>query len=472
MSKTLLFSEFEEISAKVWKQKIQFDLKGADYGESLIWESPEGIKVKPFYNEDDLLNTISPIRKKNTSWTIGQEFYVTEEQKTNVKALDAIDRGATSVTFIIAAATIDPERLLNGILQKDITVHFQLLFLSIAYVENLVLIFSKYKANCTLQIDPIGKLAKTGNWYYNQKKDFEIIEQILVKTAKNDTVQILAIDATLYQNAGATIVQQLAYAMAHANEYLNAQEEGPAKKLQFTFKIGIGSNYFFEIAKLRALRILWSKLIDVYNLDADCFITAVPSRRNKTLYDYNVNMLRTTTECMSAILGGANTICNTPYDHTYHKDNEFGERIARNQLLILQHESFLNQVSNPADGSYYIESITQQLAQKALDLFKIIEAGDGFLAQLKAHHIQKKIKESAQKEQDAYDAQNEILVGSNSYQDTTEQMSGSIELYPFLKKQPKKTIIEPIIERRLSEAWEQERLKKEPQPYNPTNAKK
>ena len=260
--------------------------------------------------------------------------------------------------------------------------------------------------------------------------------------------------------------------MAHANEYLNAQEEGPAKKLQFTFKIGIGSNYFFEIAKLRALRILWSKLIDVYNLDADCFITAVPSRRNKTLYDYNVNMLRTTTECMSAILGGANTIYNTPYDHIYHKDNEFGERIARNQLLILQHESFLNQVSNPADGSYYIESITQQLAQKALDLFKIIEAGDGFLAQLKAHHIQKKIKESAQKEQDAYDAQNEILVGSNSYQDTTEQMSGSIELYPFLKKQPKKTIIEPIIERRLSEVWEQERLKKEPQPYNPTNAKK
>jgi len=165
MSKPLLFSDFEEISTKVWKQKIQFDLKGADYAENLIWESPEGIKVKPFYNADDLHNTIPAAGKKNTSWTIGQEFYVTEEQKTNAKVLDAIARGATSVTFIIATETIDPQRLLAGITEKDITVHFQFLFLSVSYVENLVLIFSKCKANCILHIDPIGKLARTGNWY-------------------------------------------------------------------------------------------------------------------------------------------------------------------------------------------------------------------------------------------------------------------------------------------------------------------
>ena len=188
---------------------------------------------------------------------------------------------------------------------------------------------------------------------------------------------------------------------------------------------------------------------------------ATPTKRNKTLYDYNTNMLRTTTECMSAVLGGANAVNNLPYDAIYHKDNEFGERIARNQLLILKHESYFNKVDNPADGSYYIETLTRQLAEKALVLFKDIEKNGGFLKQLKEGIIQRKIKESAQKEQNEFDAGKAVLLGTNKYPNPKDRMKNELEIYTFVKIKKRKTLIEPIIEKRLSESLEQKRLKNE-----------
>jgi len=172
-------------------------------------------------------------------------------------------------------------------------------------------------------------------------------------------------------------------------------------------------------------------------------------------------MLRTTTECMSAIFGGADTICNVPYDALYHKSNEFGERISRSQLLILKKESYLDMVSNPADGSYYIESITNQLAEKALALFKEIEKAGGFLKLLKEGVIQKKIKESAAKEQELFNEGKKILLGTNKHPNKKDSMKNDLELYPFVKIKPRKTLLEPIIERRLAEKVEQERLEKE-----------
>ena len=169
-------------------------------------------------------------------------------------------------------------------------------------------------------------------------------------------------------------------------------------------------------------------------------------------------MLRTTTECMSAILGGADAVANLPYDALYHKDNEFGDRIARNQLLILKNESYFDKVNNPADGSYYIESITQQLAEKALQLFKDIEKNGGFLKQLKEGTVKRKIQESADKEQALFDAGKKILLGTNKHPNPTDRMKHDLELFPFVKINPRKTLITPIIEKRLAEKIEQERL--------------
>ena len=228
-----------------------------------------------------------------------------------------------------------------------------------------------------------------------------------------------------------------------------------------TFNLATGPNYFFEIAKIRALRKLYATLAKEYNLNETCHIIATPTKRNKTLYDYNVNLLRSTTECMSAILGGADTVCNMPYDALYHKSNEFGERISRNQLLILKHESYFDAVSNPSDGTYYIENLTDELAEKALQLFKEIEKGGGFLQQLKEGTIQKKIKESAEKEQQLFDSCELKLLGTNYHPNKIDRMKDDLELFPFVKHNPVKPLIVPIIGRRIAEKVEQERISNE-----------
>jgi methylmalonyl-CoA mutase len=306
-----------------------------------------------------------------------------------------------------------------------------------------------------LHTDIIGNLARTGNWYENLKEDHSNFESRVKHTSQ------LSVDIGLYQNAGATMVQQIAYGLAHANEYLNHFKDSSIKDLKATFKVSIGSNYFFEIAKLRALRKLWNILAKEYGIHSDCKIIALPSKRNKTIYDYNTNMLRTTTECMSAILGGANTVCNLPYDTVYHYSNEFGNRIARNQLLVLKNESYFDLVDNPTDGSYYIESLTEDLAERALEIFKSIERSGGFLKQLKEGTIQRKIKESAAEEQADFDTGKLVLLGTNKHPNPTDKMKNDLEKSPFLEKKKRKTLIEPIIEVRLSEILEINRLKEE-----------
>lgn len=459
MSKNGLFDEFPKVSAKQWKQKIQFELEGADYNETLVWESPEGINVKPFYHSEDLKKQHS-LPTTSTDWKIGETIYAGDAAEANKKALNAIKKGAESIFFNIPFNDIQIETLLQGINFNNTPIHLDLNFLSPRYIKSVLATINTKEGNANIytHTDIIGHLAKTGNWFFNLKKDHSLLTEILNLKHQNT----LSIDTILYQNAGANMVEQLGYALSHANEYLNYYKNHDNLSNQcFTFKIAISGNYFFEIAKLKAFRILWDTLKAAYNLKKDCHIVAIPSKRNKTIYDYNVNMLRTTTECMSAILGGANTICNMPYDNIFHKDNEFGERIARNQLLILKKESNFKEVANASDGSYYIETLTHQLAEKALNLFKKIESNGGFLHQLKKQSIQTKIKESAAKEQLKFNSKEAILVGTNAYQDKSHKIKQELELYPFIKKNPVNTIIAPIIEKRLAEELEQKRLKHE-----------
>jgi len=277
---------------------------------------------------------------------------------------------------------------------------------------------------------------------------------------------VISIDLGLFQNAGANIPQQLAYSLAQLTEYLNHFEklqfsEEKKSKFIFQFNISVGSDYFFEISKIRALRWLFATVAKEFGFNTTCHVIAQPTKRTKTLYDYNVNLLRTTTESMSAILGGANAICNMPYDAIYHKNNKFGDRIARNQLLIMRTESYLDKVGNVAEGTYYIESLTRQLAEKGLEIFKEIEKSGGFLKELKAGIIQKKIKESATEEQEKFNNAELVLIGTNKFENPEDRMTEDIELYPFLKKNPRKTLIEPILEKRLSEESEQKRLEEE-----------
>ncbi|SHN11081.1 methylmalonyl-CoA mutase subunit beta [Flavobacterium xinjiangense] len=452
---TNLFDDFNPVSSKEWKQKIQFELNGADYNETLIWNSPEDIKVKPFYHKDEFTKAY-PVSTKATEFKICQNIFVYDVEKSIERALDSINRGAESLRFTIENDTIDIEKLLAKLPLEKVTLHFNLTFLSIDFVKKIEIIAKEKNATIFCNLDPIGQLAKDGNWFITKEKNnFETLNLL---SKEETTTSLISINSALYQNAGANMVQQIAYSLAHANEYFN---KITIINQPIVFEVAVGTNYFFEIAKLRALRLLFNIIAKEYNHNLDCNIIVSPTKRNKTLYDYNVNMLRTTTECMSAILGGANAIANLPYDALYHKDNEFGDRIARNQLLILKHESYFDKVNNPADGSYYIENITNQLAEKSLALFKDIEANGGFLKQLNDGLIKRKIQESADKEQELFDTGKEILLGTNKYPNKDDRMKHDLELFPFVKQNPRKTLITPIIEKRLSEKIEQERLDKE-----------
>lgn len=443
--------DFEPSSAAAWKQKIQVDLKGADFNETLLTKTNEGITIKPFYHLDNFEKLSIPTTTGD--FKICQQITIDSEVKTNSKALNAINRGANSLKFI-AKNPFNASELLNNLLNEHIEFHFQLNFLSKQFVQELADLLKN--ETVYYNIDIIGNLAKDGNWFKSLQDDFSDVAHLL---QKNTSAVLLSVNVDAYQNAGGNTVQQVAYALAHANEYLTRFGGNIANKIQFNF--AIGSNYFFEISKIRAFRYAYNLMLSVYDTSANAPIFTQPSIRNKTIYDYNVNLLRTTTESMSAILGGANTVSNCSYDSLFHNANEFGDRIARNQLMIIKEESYFTNAQHIVTDSYFIESITKQIAEKALIIFKEIEKSGGFLKQLKAGTIQRKIKENANKEQAQFDKGELVLLGINKYPNEQDTMKHELVKNPFAKKKSRKTLIIPVVAKRLSEVLELKRLKNE-----------
>ena len=458
-----LFDDFRPVSSKQWKQTIQMELQGLDYNKTLLNTTNEGITIKPFYHRDEFKQVEHTTCTSNFS--ICQSIFVQVESKSNFLAKKALKSGATSIQFV-ANKPFDFKILLQGIFANKTAVHFDFRFFEESFLKELIEFVKNEKV--FLNIDIIGNLIKSGNWFHDNHKDHEVLYS-LSKFSKN-SVALLGVDISTYQNAGANTVQQVAYALAHANEYMyffsKQVSQNKLDKKQFDllvqqmqFNFSIGGNYFFEIAKLRAFRYLFFKIAKKYNIEAEAKIFAQPSLRNKTIYAYHINMLRTTTECMSAILGGANTISNLAFDALFHKKNEFGERIARNQLLLLQKECQIDN-SNPSDGSYFLEELTHEIATKALELFKDIEKKGGFVNQLFEGTIQRKIKENAQKEEEQFLRNEIVLTGINKQVYSIENLKDSLEIYPFTKRKSHQTILVPIVPLRLSEKLEKDWLER------------
>jgi len=371
MKEELKLKEFTPVCEKQWKQKIQADLNGADYNELLITEGPEGIHIKPFYHSDSAPELRVPSRA-SSHWYISQKIYVADATATNKKILDIAERGAEGCVLIVENLYTDLKKLFTGVPERfGIQVHLS--FYESSFVNQIY----KLRSSAYVHLDPVHHLVASGNWWTDRGQDMEGV--CAFAKAYKGYFSNITVRTSTYTDAGANEVQELTYYLAHLNEYLNYFDQNDGLKQfqdgskRINIDTHIGANYFYQIAKYRAYRVLTRALGHEYGLKLDCYITASPSPRNKSLLDYNVNMLRTTTECMSAVNGGADTVYNLPYDDFFNKSNEFSERIARNQLLVLKEEAYLDKVTNVADGSYYIDTLTQQFAEKALQLFKDIE---------------------------------------------------------------------------------------------------
>jgi len=453
-----ILDEFSKIDSKLWNKKIKDDLKKLGHSNITSYNSKENIKIKPFYTSDDLNNLKNVDSNYPDSWTICQNISADNSSVANIKALELINKGAESINFIIQNNSIRCKDLLKNIDIEKIELFFKIEFHSNSFLKSLNDIIKSSSTSFNISFDPIGSFAKTGGWKSSMNEDLDKLNNNIKILEKFNNVII--VNSGLYQNSGANIFEEIAFTLSHANEYLNHFNGKCANKI--AFNISMGSNYFFEIAKLKALRFLWSKITKEYNNEINFpHIIAKPSKRNKTIIDYNNNILRTTTECMSAILGGANTISNITYDSIFKNKNEYSEKIALNQLLIIKHETHIDKVKNAADGSYYINNIANTIAEESLKIFKDIENRGGFITALEKNIIQKRIEKSHKIEQELFNNNKEKLLGINIFTDLNQKFKSEINKPIFTKSNTRNTKIKPISEIRLAEEIELSRIKNE-----------
>jgi len=400
-----LFSEFKPANAADWKQQIVKDLKGGDLSK-LSWQNPNGFEVRPFYTSEDVREEKGPLFA-HTGWEICEEIRVSNEREANAKALKALRGGASALHFKLNRL-VDLKVLLEEISIEHIELNFILNYPDVdfktrihSYLDEMNI--ASEKLNGSISFDAIARLAETGNWFTSEEVDRDFGNAW--------------VNASLYQDAGATQSFELACALAHAHEYLIKLDH----KIKFRFTIGVGSDLFGEMAKLRALRKLWAIIAKEYKAEEEIYIHAVNSGINQSSLDAYNNMLRTTTEGMSAVLGGCNSLTLEAYNRSFESATDFSERIARNQQMIFKEESYLDKVADVGAGSYYIESLTDEIAAKAWEEFKIIESKGGFIACLRSDHIQQRIKEQAESLINQFREEKIVLVGVNKFQNKQEE---------------------------------------------------
>ncbi len=449
-NKEKLFTEFTAPTTQEWLDKIEVDLKGADFQKRLVWRTNEGFNVQPFYRREDLKDLKTPdalpgefpfVRgnKKDTNeWYVRQNIRVEDAKEANAKALDVLNKGVDSLGFKIPGKMVSKETietLLKDIRCDIVEVNFntckrhsmELAQLLVAYFESQG--YDKEKVVGSIDWDPMEKIVKKG------KDVTPLLAQApqLVETLKDcPHFRCITVNSDTLNNAGAYIVQELGYALAWGNEYLQqlvdagVDVELAAKSIKFN--MGISENYFMELAKFRAARLLWAQIVKQYEPKCDCackmVVNATTSTYNQTLFDSYVNLLRSQTEAMSAALAGIHSMVVTPFNVSYEAPNDFSERIARNQQLLLKEESHFGQIVDPGAGSYYIEHLTDALATEAWKIFLRVEDEGGFLAAIKAGTVQDDINATNTKRHGDAAKRKEFLLGTNQFPNFTEKSEG------------------------------------------------
>ena len=450
-NKEKLFDQFPPVSTEEWRAKVEVDLKGADFNKKLVWRTNEGFNVQPMYRAEDIkdLKTTDSLpgeypfvrgTKTNNDWYIRQEIEVCCPKAANEKATEVLGKGVTSLGFKLKE-DIDAEglkTLLAGIDLAKVEVNFdccpnKALQLAKDLVEVVKAAGAADTFSGSIGFDPFRRLLKHGKDF---PKDIKALAAEIVKAVADvKNLRVLAVNTDKLCNAGAYIYQELGYALSWGNEWLSQLTDAgidateAAKRIKFN--MGISTNYFMEIAKFRAARMLWAQIVKQYEPKCDCAckmnVHATTSEFNQTIFDAYVNLLRSQTESMSAALAGVDSITVTPFDKQYKNPDEFSERLARNQQLLLKEESHLDKIVDPAGGSYYVETLTMSIANEAWKLFLVTEEQGGFYAALKAGEVQKAVNESSDKRHTDVARRKESLLGTNQFPNFNEIANDKIE---------------------------------------------
>jgi methylmalonyl-CoA mutase len=483
-----LFSEFPPISTPEWEAKIFADLKGADYDKKLIWRTDEGFSVKPYYRSEDLEQLkwlegmpgcypfTRGIHTNGNAWLIRQDFDITDPAVANTLAVDAISRGATAIGFDTSKihSAADFELLFQNIDLSKVNIHMHSAASYSKLLDYLAKYFKASKLDSTqlkgsLDFDPISYALLYGRFYVSPEKNMTEASSLVSRANQEfPGLRVLSVNGSYFHNAGATAVQELAFSLASGNEYLAALNDkgfdasniGP--HLQFSFSVG--SSYFIEIARLRAARMLWAHIVKKYQPDSDdaakMFIHSSTSGWNKTIYDPYVNLLRSTTEAMSAAIGGANSMSIDPFDIFYKESDEFSQRISRNQQIILKEESYLDKVVDPSAGSYYIENLTASIANAAWALFLNVEDKGGMIEAIHEGYVQDEVEKAAAQKQADVASRRTIVLGTNHHPNPGEFMLDKIQSEILTNEAEEDTPgpIKKLNLHRLSDAFEDLRL--------------
>lgn len=451
--KEKLFTDFPAISTEEWMAKITADLKGADFEKKLVWKTNEGFKVNPFYRSENIegLKTTDALpgefpyvrgTKKDNDWYVRQDITVVDFKAANAKALDILNKGITSLGFIIPGDDVNAENiktLLNDICPEAVELNFSTCNRKSLELVKILVDYLKSKdvnlSECygSVNYDPFKPILKHGT---DNSEWAAKAAEVALAAESLPNFRVLNVNATKFNNAGAYIYQELGFALANGNEILSKLVEKGldatlvAKKIKFNF--GIGSNYFMEVAKFRAARWLWAEIVKAYTPNAECgcaakiYAHAETSTYNMTTFDAHVNLLRSQTEAMSASIAGVNSLTVLPFDEGFKDSDNFSERIARNQQLLLKEECHFDKITDPSAGSYYIENLTSSIAEEAWKLFLEIDE-NGFYAALKEGTVQNAIKASSDARFKALATRREVLLGTNQFPNFTEVAANKIK---------------------------------------------
>ncbi len=445
-----LFAEFPPVTPAEWEQKVVQDLKGADYEKKLVYRPAEGFRVKPYYVADDLqpleylvnfpdsFPFVRGNKKSGNHWFIRQDITVGDLKRTNEKALDILMKGVDSLGFILEEdkeySKEDLDLLLKNIFAEMVEINFRCGRNALSLMQNHYEMLVRYNRDFqkifgSIEFDPFGHLVTHGNYHFSREEDIDLCSQLIRQSEHLPHFTVICVNGDHFHNSGATIVEELAFSLAAGAEYLTLLTESGlsinqvAPKIRFRF--ATGSNYFLEIAKYRAARLLWAHIVKAYGPSRDdvskMTIHTVTSRWNKAMYDPYVNMLRTTTEAMSSIIAGIDSLTVGPFDEVFRKPDDFSERISRNQQLLLREESYLDQVADPSAGSYYIENLTGLIADEAWKLFLEVDARGGYLEAVSQAYIQDHIETTATKRDADIAGRKETILGVNQYPNFTER---------------------------------------------------